>query len=110
MRTRDWLCVLVLGLSAAACGGGSDEPDAGLGGPRDPFPELYCPGSPGCAGAGDGVFRVGSARLSITPDLAAHETEWTDSDGNNEWNSGEDFVDTNGNEVFDAVWMAGFGN
>jgi hypothetical protein len=109
MRTRDWLPFLAL---LAACGGGGDgEPDAGLGGPRDPFPTLYCPGSPGCTGAGgDGVLRVGSGRMSITPDIAAHETEWTDTDMNNQWDSGEDFVDTNSNGVFDAVWMAGFGN
>lgn len=95
-----------------ACGGGSnDEPDAApLGGPRTPFPELYCPGSPSCTGTGDNVFRVGAARASITPNLADYETEWDDANGNGEYDSGESFTDTNGNNKFDAVWIAGFGN
>lgn len=110
MRTRDWLLLLA---TLAACGGGGDgTPDAGpdLGGPRDPFPSFYCPGSPGCDGTGDGIFRVGAGKANITPDLDAAETEWTDTDGNNQWDSGESFVDVNQNGVFDAVWLAGFGN
>jgi hypothetical protein len=53
---------------------------------------------------------VGAGKANITPDLDAAETEWTDTDGNNQWDSGEPFVDENANGVFDAVWMAGFGN
>lgn len=85
------------------------EPDAGYGpGPLTPFPDISCPGGPGCTGEGDGVFRVGAARASIDPDLV--ETEWEDENGNGERDSGEAFTDVNGNGKFDAVWMAGFGN
>ena len=105
---------LLTGLALAlivACGGGSSDPDAGvdaMGGPRAPFPAHFCPGSPGCDGVGDGVFRVGAGRADINPTLI--ETEWVDEDEDGEFDSGEDFTDTNGNEKFDAVWMAGYGN
>jgi hypothetical protein len=100
-------------LALIGCGGsdGDGDPDAGpVGGARAPFPSLYCPGSPGCDGAGDNVLRVGAARADINPDLASAETEWVDEDGDGEWDATEDFTDTNGNGEFDAVWLAGFGN
>jgi hypothetical protein len=109
MRAR--LLGLILTLVAAGCGddGGTvDEPE--LGGPRDPFPTLVCPGADGCAGTGDGVFQVGAARASITPDLGSYETEFEDMNENGEWDSGEPFTDSNDNGTFDAAWMAGFGN
>jgi len=103
--------MLIAAALAPGCGGGGGgEPDAGLGGPTDPFPSLVCPGSPGCTGAGDGVFRVGAGKANITPDLDNYETEYTDEDGNGEWSSSEPFVDKNDNGIFDAVWLAGFGN
>lgn len=111
MRLTLWISMVAL---AASCGGGGgdDTPDAGpdLGGPRDPFPELACPGGPGCAGTGDGVLAVGAGRASITPNLAEYETEFVDENDNGEWDSGEEFTDTNGNGKFDGAWMAGFGN
>jgi hypothetical protein len=97
---------------AGGCGGddSGSGPDAApaLGGPRDPFPSLYCPGSPGCTGTGDNVFKVGGGRAKISPTLV--ETEWDDENGDGEWSSGESFTDVNNNGQFDAVWMAGFGN
>jgi len=104
---------LILSVSLFACGddgSSSGDPDAGLGGPRSPFPEQYCPGSDACSGTGDGVFRVGAARAKITPNLADYESKWDDANGNHEYDSGETFTDTNGNNKFDAVWIAGFGN
>ncbi len=107
--------VLVSTLVFTGCGDDGStpaEPDAGIdrGGPRAPFPSLYCPGSAGCMGTGNNVFSVGAAKVTITPDLSKFETEWDDENGNSEWDSGEPFTDTNGNGKFDAVWMAGFGN
>lgn len=99
------LCALV-----ACGGGGGGGVDAGLGGPREPFPDQVCPGSDGCTGQGDGVFKVGAAQVEITPNLDDYETEYTDDNGDGEWESGEAFVDKNGNNIFDAVWLAGFGN
>lgn len=50
-------------------------------------------------------FRAGASKVSITPVV---ET-FTDSNGNGLHESGEPFVDLNGNWAFDPVWMAGFG-
>jgi len=106
--------VFAASLVLLACGddGATADPDAGveLGGPRTPFPELFCPGSPSCTGTGDNVFRVGAARASITPNLNDYETEWVDENKNNEYDNGEEFTDKNGNNKFDAAWIAGFGN
>ena len=70
----------------------------------------WCPGRPHCAGAGDGKLYVGAAKASFTPDLADAETEWTDVNGDHEWDSSEPFVDRNGNGAFDAYWLAGYDN
>ncbi len=103
------ILALVFGATAlVACGGDTDEPDAGIErGPVDPFPEKYCPGSDGCTGEGDGIFKVGVGRVSIMPELV--ETEWTDDNENSHYNSGEPYVDANGNGEFDPYWIAGFG-
>jgi hypothetical protein len=110
MRLRDSLLIVVGGLLLGCGDDGApvDEPD--LGGPREPFPSLYCPGSDGCTGEGAGALRVGAAKVAITPDLAQYETEFDDENGDGEWDSSEPYTDTNGNGKFDAVWIAGFGN
>lgn len=52
---------------------------------------------------------AGFAKVNITP--KNFET-WTDSNGDSRYNQadGDSFEDTNGNGVFDAVWIAGFHN
>ena len=107
---RHWLFAIVsVFATTSGCGGDGGDADAGLtGGAVEPFPDHHCPGSPGCEGTGDGVFKVGAARALINPELV--ETEWVDEDMDNEWSSSEPFTDVNDNGVFDAVWMAGFGN
>lgn len=107
----DRCCVRVLAacslsLLIAGCGG-SDDDDTQLGGAREPFPARYCPGSPGCDGTGDGVFRVGAARAEINPTLV--ETEWVDENENHDYERGEPFTDVNDNGKFDATWLAGYG-
>lgn len=54
-------------------------------------------------------LRVGFARVSITP---AIEDTWTDANGDSRYfpEDGDTFQDNNGNEVFDAYWIAGFDN
>lgn len=70
--------------------------------------ELVCPGAPGCSGDGDGQLYVGVSKQLINPTLI--ETEWDDANGNNDYDPGESFTDVNGNGVFDAIWIAGFGS
>jgi hypothetical protein len=121
--TRRVLAIALVLLAVPACGGDDDDvpadpdaggdvpgdPDAGLApGPAEPFPERYCPGSDGCTGEGDDPLRVGAARAIITPELT--ETEWEDLDEDHLYTRDEPFTDENGNELFDAVWIAGFDN
>jgi hypothetical protein len=88
-------------------GGVDSGPDAG-----DPplVPDHMCPGDPDCAPGGDMHLFAGASRIEITPDLADYET-FTDVNDNHSYDpiNGDTFVDRNGNGVFDAVWMAGFG-
>lgn len=93
--------------------GTTSDPDAGrdAGGDVAAFvrytgPDDYCPGSAHCATEGDGVLYVGAARELINPTLV--ESAWTDSNNNGLYESGEPFVDLNGNGLFDATWIAGF--
>jgi hypothetical protein len=83
-------------------------PDAG-----DPplVPDRICPGDPDCLPGGDMHLMAGASRIEITPHLADYET-WTDVNDNHSYDpiNGDTFVDRNGNGVFDAVWLAGFGN
>lgn len=60
------------------------------------------------ADASDGI-QVGLAKAVITPELP---DTWEDRDGNGKYepDKGDSFVDGNQNGVFDAVWLAGFGN
>lgn len=75
-------------------------------------PDQLCPGGPECADEGDGALHAGAAAVTITPDLARYETDWTDVDGDAFFSpsDGDTFVDDDGDGRFDAIWMAGFGN
>ena len=91
---RHWLIAvgLLIG-TTSGCGddGGGSGVDAGVtSGVIQPFPEHHCPGSPGCDGIGDDVFKVGAARALINPELV--ETEWDDENMDNKWSSGESFT------------------
>ncbi len=105
------LLVASLGVGLWGCGDDdADQPDAGPfpGGPLEPFPDHYCPGSDGCTGEGDGTFSAGAAKVSIAPEIT--EWEWTDENANFLYEIGEPYVDTNGNGEFDPVWIAGLKN
>lgn len=82
--------------------GGLREPPSAFDGPDD-----ACPGADHCRGEGDGRLYAGFAREDINPTIV--EREWTDTSRDNAWQEGEPFVDRNGNGVFDATWIAGFG-
>ncbi|MEZ4365858.1 MAG: hypothetical protein R2939_06170 [Kofleriaceae bacterium] len=94
----------------AACGGddapvtpdAGPAPDAQLEGWTEPA--LVCPGDPGCATTGDGELSVGAAAVPYTPTIT--ET-WTDTNGDNEWDRDEPFVDADGDGEFDAFWLFG---
>lgn len=106
----------MIGFVLFACGGGAEVPvdaappiDAVMGGAQPPFPALVCPGAPACATA-TGPLRVGAARVEITPSLTGFDTGWQDLDGDHVYDSDEPYVDVNGNDRFDAVWIAGSQN
>jgi hypothetical protein len=104
MRMRTVGLLLLVALVVEAC---RKSGDSGDGGEDLMTIDDFCPGQPHCTGEGDGLLRVGVARRSIVPELV--ETAWNDSNGNFRWGSGEAFVDSNLNGVFDAHWLAGFG-
>jgi len=106
------------GTDAATDAGPGDAPmaptdvgvaDTGLREPPSAFdgPDDYCPGAAHCRGEGDGRLYAGFAREDINPNIV--EREWTDTNSDNIWQDTEAFVDLNGNGVFDATWIAGFG-
>ncbi len=74
-------------------------------------PDLVCPGGPGCPDEGEEVLRAGAAAVVINPTI----TEWmeTDADGDFEFEPnplGDDvWLDADGDDEWDAVWLAGFG-
>jgi len=90
--------------------------------PDSGAPEAYAPDA---HGVGEGTLTAGAAAVDITP--ACFES-WTDLDADAEWDDDEDFLDCGcdrlcpddegypgpdegeGDEVFQAVWMAGFQN
>jgi hypothetical protein len=79
--------------------------------PRDPdeIPlrvAQRCPGDAGCPNGADARLYAGAAVRDVTP---AIET-FADVDGNEKWDPGEPFDDRNGNGVYDAYYIAGFGN
>ncbi|HEY5934414.1 MAG TPA: hypothetical protein VIU61_07265 [Kofleriaceae bacterium] len=96
-------CVVAFG-----CGGSSAKPDGGVDARLEGFdqPDIVCPGSPSCASAGDGVLKVGAAKQVFTPQ--GYET-YTDENGDRQYQRDEPFVDLNGNNKFDGVWMFGGG-
>jgi len=126
MRTLLLLVVsslLILPLSSGCSGDGRYSPDA-LG----PTVDFICPGDPSgtCDFSNDNELRVGAAAVDITPE--GYET-WVDQDGNGEFSSAIDtFLDCGldrlcpddegyvgpdegeANGLFDALWLAGFGN
>jgi hypothetical protein len=73
---------------------------------RYPGVDDRCPGAAHCPMGGDGVLYVGVARGLINPTFV--DREWTDTNGNNLYEPGEPFVDTNANGEFDGTWIAGF--
>jgi hypothetical protein len=114
------LSIAILALLAACRHDDTDavDTDAGY------QPDVACPGGPDCPSA-DGALEVGTATVSIVP--ACYE-QWVDVTGDGYWQKNDDTYldcgcdhlcpgddgytapDTNeGNGVFDARWMAGFG-
>jgi hypothetical protein len=83
--------MLLIGL--AACSGG------------DPVPTPAETAPLGMDLTADGRIRAGAAMVDLTPVIA--ET-WTDTNGDFTW-SNEPFDDIDGDGVFDAVWIGGFG-
>jgi hypothetical protein len=122
------LAMLSLALVAVGCG--DDEPastpDAGVdAGPADagmrpdygivvdePVPLSYCPGSPDCLAAGDDVLYAGAAAIDITPDLTDADYQTVDVNGNGAFDAsdGDQFMDKNGNGIYEGVWIAGYGS
>ncbi len=106
--------LVVVGTVGGGCGG-ADAVLADAGAPNGdagPFvgPVRHCPGDPGCPSA-SGPLEAGASAVDVTPALASWETEWTDVNGDACFDPGDDtFVDTNGNQLFDALWLAGFCN
>ncbi len=115
------LSALALTALACQCGGGDQDSTASW------SPTVYCPGDPG-GGCPDnsGELRAGAAAVLITP--TCFET-WEDVDGNSEYKSTTDvYLDCGcdrlcegdegypgpdegeGDDDFQAVWLAGFGN
>ncbi len=96
--------------SVADVGTDAGAADAAADGPPVPYagPDDWCPGREHCMGAGDHQLYVGAGRALVNPTLV--ESDWTDLNGDHEWQRNEPFVDVNGNGRFDATWMAGFGN
>jgi hypothetical protein len=93
--------------SAPADAATADAPDASI----VPYagPDDWCPGRDHCMGtSGDNVLHAGFARAVINPMLT--ETMWEDRNNNGHFDMGEAFTDVNGNGMFDAYWIAGFGN
>ena len=66
-------------------------------------------GAGGCSeDCSDEKLYVGAAKQLINPTII--ESEWEDLIANNHYDPGEPFTDVNANNVFDATWIAGFGN
>jgi hypothetical protein len=65
-------------------------------------------GAGGAGGGAPSMLLVGVGKQSITPTIV--ESEWQDTNNDGYYDpQNETFTDTNGNNVFDATWMAGFG-
>jgi hypothetical protein len=112
-----------LALAALACQCDGDTQDSTV----EWTPDVYCPGDPtGTCDDNDGVLKAGVGAVTITP--TCWET-WEDVDGNGEYKTTTDeYFDCGcdrlcegdegypgpdegeGDDDFQAVWMAGFGN
>jgi hypothetical protein len=103
---------MVAALALAGCGnGGGGDNDGGDTGDGDgeTLARQECPGDPGCPDEGDGVFRAGAAAVDVTPTDLMEGPSFVDADGNAMYERRIDsYTDTNGNGVFDALWIAGF--
>ncbi|MFK7988689.1 MAG: hypothetical protein AB8I08_21900 [Sandaracinaceae bacterium] len=78
-----------------------------------PFaPDLVCPGMEGCLDEGDDLLLAGAAAVAITPSLDDAEPLTVDVDGDGRYDpdDGDRYEDRNGNGLYDAIWIAGFGN
>jgi hypothetical protein len=60
----------------------------------------------GSVAAGDKTLFAGIGQRDVSPDIEP----FVDDNKNKVWDVGEAFTDKNGNGVFDAYWMAGYGN
>lgn len=118
---KGWFGWSLACVALAACGtgavgvdGGTDASvDAGSDAGDPPVvPDLYCPGSEGCADEGDGVLHAGAAAERITPSIEDTEPLTTDVDGDGVFDpqDGDVFEDLDGDGLYDAIWIAGFGN
>lgn len=116
-----WLGLLssfVLLVVVSACGSevvaadGGALADGGVDAPPDPpvEPDVYCPG-PGCVDEGDDVLYVGASKIEITPvidDTTEIQTLDVNGDGLFQSYMGDTFRDTNGDGIFNGVWLAGY--
>ncbi len=123
MRSSWFLLATALALSACDATPGNLDAgpptpaDAGVDGGTDAGeppvePDLYCPGSPGCADEGDGVLYAGAAAVTTTPSLDDVEPVTVDVNGNGRFDpvDGDVFEDRDGDGIWDALFLAGFGN
>ncbi len=113
-RPLRYLGFLVTTLAAfTGCGDRAVGADAAVepivGGAQEPFPRKVCPGADGCVDGG-GSLRVGVAKIDVTPDLSTVDGGWQDLDGDHVYSAGEPFDDRDGDDEFDAVWIAGAQN
>ncbi len=116
MRGLRWLPAIAV---LAACGPGEVAIDAGTdagavtdAGEPPLTPDLHCPGGEGCADEGDGVLLAGAAAVAITPSLDDVEPLTNDVNGNGFFDPTDEdtFQDLDGDGLWDAIWIAGFGN
>jgi hypothetical protein len=87
-------------------GGEGSGGEGGAGGEGGQGGASTSTGGGGSGGAAAAKLEVGVSKQDITPVI---ET-WTDPNANGVHDDGEAFEDKNGNNAFDPVWMAGFGN
>ncbi|MCZ7683138.1 MAG: hypothetical protein M5U28_31760 [Sandaracinaceae bacterium] len=115
-----WMIACIVLAVAVGCGpgaaldAGTDAPaDAGTDAGDPPVvPDQVCPGGEGCADEGDGVLHAGAAAFPITPSLDDVEPLPVDVDGDGFFDplDGDVFEDQDGDGIWDAIWIAGFGN
>jgi hypothetical protein len=101
------------GSGGTPAGGSGGTPAGGSGGtPTGGSGGIGGSGGTGGTGGTGGMvspLSVGVGKQLINPTLV--ETEWQDLNGDGLWDQqNESFTDTNGNGMFDAIWIAGFDN